>query len=101
MNSPFLQAATSGRFTAASLEPALRWAKENPPLNDAERTLRERLRDLKPMIGSSLSEPQKETVKTVVKEAGLNLTAAQEANLLQAVEKGLSWGDMWKLRRFR
>lgn len=101
MNSPFLQAATSGRFTAASLEPALRWGKENPPLNEAERALRDRLRVLKPMIGSSLSGAQKETVKAVMKEAGLALTAAQEETLIQAVENGLSLGDMWKLRRYK
>lgn len=101
MNGPFVAAATSGRFSADTLEPALRWGKENPPLNDAERALRERLRTLKPMIGSSLSESQKETVKAVMREAGLTLTPAQEANLVQAVENGLSWGDMWKLRRYK
>lgn len=101
MNSPFLQAATSGRFTAASLEPALRWRKENPPLNGAERALRERLGELKPMIGHTLSGAQKETVKAVMKEVGLTLTAAQEANIIRAIENGLNFWDRVRLSDYR
>lgn len=100
INSPFLQAATSGRFTVASVKPALRWSKENPPANEAERNLHERLKSLRPLMGTRPSAEDAEKIKAVAREAGLALTPAQEANLLQAFERGMDFWDRVKLAQY-
>lgn len=101
LRQPLERAADSGKLDVRTISQTLRWAKENPPLDDKEKSLRERAEKVLRRMGNALGPEEAAELKSLARESGLALTPAQEENIVKAVEEGLSFWDKFKLMRYR